>query len=218
MKKIKSFALFAVAAVFLPLGASCSQSQPEITFGFIKLVLYQEGAGAVERFSFFIIPDDEDGIENLDRLFLYHDREQLRWVLNHNDWISYTDFNGVTWIGTRSIALQDNMSLPRGAYRAVLVNLGGESSERTFHFDGGARFPFPALEISDGQFTVRSEWPVNRFVAHTIEGFYVTTIEVPAHTGLTSDLNLPSMVFSVALWAEDTERFTSAFTNVVPLN
>ena len=66
---------------------SCTRSEPEITYGFIKLVLYQVEGKPREHFSFFIIPEDENGFENLGELYLYHDKEQLRWEIKSDDWL-----------------------------------------------------------------------------------------------------------------------------------
>jgi hypothetical protein len=195
---------------------SCSNAKPEIRYGFISLVQYQGETGPYERFSFFIIPEDDDGIENLDELYLYNDREQLRWEIKSGEWETYTA-NNTTWIGTRGIALQDNQKLPRGRYRAVLVNSGGEIAERSFTFDGEARFQFPSLEITEGRYTVASTWPKNRLVCYDIGGNYITTVELPSLSGTVSSLGIASNVASAALWAEDPESFISAFTNAAPV-
>jgi len=193
---------------------SCSTSKPEITYGFMQLVLYQGDIGPVEHFSFFIIPEDEDGFENLDELYLYHDKDQLRWKISSEDWISYTQ-DDRTWIGTRSIAIQDGLKLPRGVYRAVLVNKGGEKGEREFTFDAQVRYPFPEFTVADGMYTVKSQWPSNRLVCYDRAGNYTSTVEVSSFSGSISQLNLPSAVRSAALWAEDPAYSTSAFTNAV---
>lgn len=186
---------------------------PEIAYGFMELVCYQGEAKPEQRFSFFIIPEDEDGIENLEELYLYNDREQLRWHIKSDDWVSYTS-DETTWVGTRSIALQDNEDLPRGQYRAVLINKGGEKSERNFTFDGEIRFPFPSLDITDGWYTVNSAWPFNRFVCYDNEGNYISTVELNSLSGAVMDLGFSSNVRTVALWAEDPDRFCSAYTNI----
>jgi hypothetical protein len=204
--------------IALVLTVSCSRTKPEIAFGFIKLVLYQ-GQGdeePSEYFSFFIIPEDDDGLENLDELYLFHDREQLRWQIKSDEWINYTH-DGREWIGTRSIAVAEG-SLPRGVFRAVLVNKGGESSERSFTYDGEVRFPFPEITIYDGFYIIHSEWPINRLVCYDRTGNYSRTITLTSLSGSISELRLPSSVRSVALWAEDEDNFCSAFTNVVPIN
>ena len=212
----KLIAFFAVlTAVFtLP---SCSRTVPEIPFGFIKLVLYEGETGPVEHFSFFVIAEDEDGLENLDELYLYHDTEQLRWRIESDEWITHIQ-NDTVWIGTRSITVQEGMTLPRGVFRAVLVNKGGEKGERKFTFDAFPRFPFPELEIIDDTYTIRSQWPVNRLVCYDRQGNYSATVELQAFSGNISQLDLPSSAMTAALWAYDEASFCSAFTNAVPVN
>jgi len=213
-KKITKYIFFLAAlAVILPMSVSCSRTKPEITFGFIQLVLYQGDSGPQEHYSFFIIPEDEDGMENLEELYLYHDRDQLRWHIKSDEWISYTQ-GEKTWIGTRGITVKEG-GLPRGVYRAVLINKGGEKGERSFTYDGDVRYPFPKIEIAGGSYMINSEWPGNRLVCYDVEGNYVTTVELSSLTGSVSQLNLPSSVRTAALWAEDTAYFCSAFTNVV---
>ena len=213
MKRTLKFFYF-LAAVLL-LTVSCSNSKPEITFGFIQLVLYQGETQPEEKYSFFILAEDEDGFENLEELYLYHDKQQLRWHIKSDEWTSYVQ-DGKNWIGSRSISMNEG-NLPRGVYRAVLVNKGGEKGERSFTYDADARFPFPEFEIEEGYYTVKSQWPSNRLVCYDRTGNYSSTIELPALFGSVSQLNLPSTVRSAALWAEDSSRFCSAFTNAVPV-
>jgi len=216
MRKIP-FVLLAALALS-PLAVSCSRTEPRIAFGYIGLVYYQEVGGPQERFSFFIIPEDDDGIENLADLFLYHDREQLRWHIGRDEWVRY-ERDGRTWIGTRALVIGGGETMPRGQYRAVLVNLGGERSERNFTFDApeAPRFPFPTLEISGGNFTVVSGYPVNRIVTYDEQGNFLRTVELTSLSGTVDSLNLPHNARLAALWAEDSLHFTSAFTDVVPI-
>jgi hypothetical protein len=172
--------------------------------------------GPQEYFSFFIMPEDEDGIDNLDVIYLYHDREQLRWQIKSDEWYRYT-YDEKEWIGTRSFTVKEG-SLPRGLFRAVLVNKGGESTERSFTYDGNVRYSFPELEISSGIYNVNSQWPVNRFVCYDNSGNYIDTIILTSLTGNILQLRLPTNTRTIALWAEDEANFCSAFTNVVPTN
>jgi hypothetical protein len=194
---------------------SCSRTEPSIDFGFLQLVYYQGEDGPEERFSFFVIPQDDDGVENLDELRLYHDREGLAWTLTSQDWVRYDEENH-TWIGSRSIAMSGGEGLPRGQYRAELVNKGGEKTERAFTFDAPAdsRFPFPDLRVSEGRYTVESRYPENKFICYDSQGNSVRVISLPALSGSLSSLNLPSAVRSIALWANDGEYSTSALTSM----
>jgi hypothetical protein len=182
------------------------------------LVYYQDRDKPQERFSFFIIPEDDEGIENLEELFLYHDRDQLRWQLKSDDWITFTQ-GEKTWIGSRNIAISEDETLPRGQFRAVLVNKGGEKTERSFTFDAPEepRFPFPGLQVSEGRYTVTSSYPVNRLVCYDQEGSYHSTINLSSLSGTIAGLNIPSNVTSAALWAEDSQYSTSAYTDAVAI-
>ena len=201
---------FALTAFF---SVSCTRTEPKISYGFIQLVQYQTEAIPQEFFSFFIMAEDEDGFENLGEINLFHDREQLRWNIKSGDWLHYS-FEGKDWIGTRSIAVHEG-SLPRGVFRAQLINKGGESTEKLFTYDGGARYPFPQLEISRGVYTINSQWPVNHLVFYDGSGNYTNTVVLDSLTGEMSQFRLPSSVRTAALWAEDEANFCSAFTNVV---
>jgi len=215
-KNVKFTVFFAVFAAFLALFVSCSTSKPGISYGFMNLVLYEGESEPTEHFSFFVMAEDEDGIENLDELYLFHDKEQLRWKINSDEWISYTQDNK-TWIGSRNITIQEG-SLPRGVYRAVLVNKGGERGERLFTYDTDIRHPFPVITIESGMYTIKSEWPSNRLVCYDRAGNYTSTVDLPSLSGSVSQLNLPSTVRTVALWAEDPAYYLSAFTKVVSVN
>jgi len=195
----------------LPLLSSCSRTKPEISFGFIKLVLYQGDPDPVERFSFFIIPEDAEGIDNLDELFIFHDREQLRWNIKSDEWIKQ-NYDGKDWIGTRSLSTRDGV-LPRGVFRAVLTNKGGESSERSFTYDGNVRFDFPEFDITDGLYTIKSDWPENRLICYDRSGNYIMTVNPESRSGSVSELSLTQAVRTVALWAEDELNFCSALTS-----
>jgi hypothetical protein len=208
--------VFFLTSLILVVAVSCSRGEPEITLGFIQLVLYQGETGPQEQYSFFIIPEDEDGMENLEELYLYHDREQLRWHIKNDEWITYAQ-DEKTWIGTRSISVREGR-LPRGVYRAVLVNKGGEKGERNFTYDGEVRYLFFNNTATDEIYTVISEWPVNRLVCYDRTGNYSNTVELSSLTGSIAQLNLPSSVITAALWAEDVSNFCSAFTNVVSVH
>jgi hypothetical protein len=207
--------------LFLPLLfslLSCSGSEPSIEFGFLELVYYQEEQVAVERFSFFVIPRDDDGVENLEELRLYHDREGLCWTLTGEDWVRL-DEESRSWIGSRSIAMSTGEALPRGQFRAVLVNKGGEKSERNFTFDApeGSRFPFPTLELREAQYRVESRYPENKIIAYDSQGRILQTIRLEESSGSVASLGLSSQARAVALWAEDREYSTSALTQLVSL-
>jgi hypothetical protein len=181
-------------------------------------VYYQGQSQPEERFSFFIMAEDDDGVENLRELSVYHDREGLRWNLTAEDWIVLEE-EGKTWIGSRAIAMPEGETLPRGQYRAVLVNKGGEHSERTFSFDApeGHRYAFPVFTIYEGWYSIESEYPRHFFIGYDREGKYIQTISAPALQGNITNAGLSGEVKSLSLWAEDPEYHTAALTGIHPV-
>jgi hypothetical protein len=215
-KRMGCIFLFLVPGIVLFF--SCSRAEPRINYGFMELVYYQGLEKPEERFSFFVLPEDDEGIDNLDELYLYHDREGLRWFLSSGDWVTFAE-EDQTWIGSRGIAMVDDSPLPRGQYRAVLINKGGERTERTFSFDAPPepRYPFPLLDITDGIYRIESDYPVHRFLCYDNQGNLVTTTLIEEAAGAVAELRLTSSIRAVVLWAEDPEYNTSALTDVVSL-
>ena len=211
--------LLLIPALFVSVGFfSCSRTAPRILYGFIELVYYQGKEKPEERYSFFILPEDDDGIENLAELYLYQDREGLRWHITSDDWVQYEE-DGKTWVGSRSIAMTGDGILPRGQYRAVLINKGGESIERRFTFDGpdDPPYPFPFFSAGDGIYRIDSQYPVNQLVCYDQQGKAVQTLTVTELRGNIRDLRLSNNVRTAALWAEDPEYHISALTDAVAM-
>jgi len=197
---------------------SCSKAEPEILYGFINLVYYMGREKTEERYSFFILPEDDDGIDNLSELYLYNDREGLRWLFTSDDWIKYEE-DGKAWIGSRSIAMFGDASLPRGQYRAVLFNKGGESKERKFTYDGPETppYPFPSLSFSEGLYHIDSRYPVNRVIGYDQQGKISQVIDVRELSGSLRDLRVTGAVRTIALWAEEPEYHLSILTEAISI-
>ena len=198
---------------------SCSRSEPRIDYGFIELVYYM-GREAIpnERYSFFILPEDDDGVENLSELYLYHDREGLRWHFTSDDWVKYEQ-DGKTWVGSRNIAMFADAALPRGQYRAVLINKGGYQTESRFTYDGPERspHPFPSFSVTDGNYSVESQYPINHLVCYDQQGNFVRLVTLGELEGTVSQLRLPNSIRTAALWAEDPEFHISVLTEAAAL-
>jgi len=197
---------------------SCSKAEPEILYGFIDLVYYMEKEKPEERYSFFILPEDDDGVDNLSELYLYNDREGLRWLFTSDDWIRYEE-DGKTWIGSRSIAMFGDAPLPRGQYRAVLVNKGGESTERRFTYDGPETppYPFPSLTYSGSVYQIDSQYPVNRLICYDQQGKILSAVQVRQLSGDIRDLRVGGVIRTMSLWAEEPEYRISILTEAIPI-
>ena len=212
---MKKILLLSLAASLL---WGCSRAEPRIVYGFIDLIYYPGREGPEERYAFFALSEDDDGIENLSELYLYHDREGLRWLLTSEDWIQF-DQDERTWIGSRNIAMFADGPLPRGQYRAVLVNKGGERTESRFTFDGPeeAPHPVPTFTVNEGMYSIISEYPVNQLLCYDQQGNYIQTLRINDLEGFVSELRLSSSVRTGALWAENPEYRISVVTEAVAL-
>ncbi|MCL2609512.1 MAG: hypothetical protein FWD94_06390 [Treponema sp.] len=217
MRKPVAFLGLSALLMSALLAASCARTEPRMPYGDIGLVYYG-GEGGGERYTFFVMAEDDDGPDNLADLYLFHDREQLRWHIPADEWITY-ESEDRTWIGTRALVAPEGETLPRGRFRAVLENKGGERAERIITFDApeNPRFPFPALKFSDGEFAAVSSYPSNSLALYDEQGRFLRAIPLTELSGSVSDLPLPGNARLAALWAEDPDRLTSAFTDVIPI-
>jgi len=218
LSRLSLFLFFILSTIALSGFFSCSRAEPEILYGFINLVYFMGKEKAEERYSFFILPEDDDGIDNLSELYLYNDREGLRWLITSDDWIRYEE-DGKTWIGSRSIAMFGDASLPRGQYRAVLFNKGGESKERRFTYDGPETppYPFPSLSFSGEFYQIDSQYPVNRIIGYDQQGKIVQVIQVRELRGNLIDIRVTGTVRTIALWAEEPEYHLSILTEAISI-
>jgi len=218
LKRLILIPVFIISMIVLAGFFSCSKAEPEILYGFIDLVFYMGRDKTEERYSFFILPEDDDGVDNLSELYLYNDREGLRWLFTSDDWIKYEE-DGKTWIGSRSIAMFGDASLPRGQYRAVLVNKGGESKERKFTYDGPETppYPFPSLSYSGGNYQIVSQYPVNRIIFYDQQGKIISAVQVRELSGNFRDFRVGGAARTMALWAEEPEYRISVLTEAIPV-
>jgi len=113
----------------------------------------------------------------------------------------------------------DDAALPRGAYRAVLVDKGGARVERSLAFDDASvtAHGFPVLRIDGGRVSVQSDYAEHQLLAYDEKGATVKKVRLDSTQALVAELKLPPAARSVALWAEDPVTGIAAFTDSVPL-
>jgi hypothetical protein len=211
--------VFVISAIFLfYILASCSRSSPTIAFSTMTLNYIEQDAAPVPTLNFFVIANDDDGYEDLAELRLYNDYDGLVWSFTPETWMRH-DEAGNIWLGSNKIVMAGGELFPSGQYRAVLIDKGGERTERTFGFDVPAipRYPFPRLTIIEDSYRIDSEYPESYFLCYNTDGSYSRSIKLSAKTGSISSLRLSSDILSVALWARDMAHSTSALTNMTPI-
>jgi hypothetical protein len=127
MKKL----LFLLTVCTAVCSTGCSEDPPAIRQIYVQLNIFDDrDKGAVyESLSLWIHPQDEDGIEDIEYLYLIHDDQELVWVLESETW-DMKQQPGETWIGSNDVLMPDLSPLPRGEYRVIVVDAAGERDER----------------------------------------------------------------------------------------
>ena len=137
LKKLTGFLKTLLIGLVLFL-VGCGGTPPDILSLYWRLNLQfpprvggSEGATGSEALSVFIQPWDEDGIEDLDTLYLRQLDADLFWVLDSSQWQSYSS-SGIIWIGSNQFSSGYLGKLPRGNYLIELYDKAGERTQRFF--------------------------------------------------------------------------------------
>jgi len=197
---------------------SCSRSAPQIQNYTLKLIYNETSDGIQERLSLFVIAQDEDGKEDLDTLYIINDEQQLYWTLNSSDWLTVNKDSHL-WIGSHNLSMVDGKPLPRGVYRLILTDKGGDRSEKIIGLDAPLQssYPFPQLQIQDDRFIIRSLYPKHTLLCYDAGGNMIRAIPLSNLAGNLKGLGLPSTAIAIALWAEDPDANLGALTKTVSI-
>jgi hypothetical protein len=200
------------------LSFSCSQNNPNINEGYIGLCYYDVSGNIEERYYVFVVPTDDDGMEDVDEMIISHEKESLSWHLSELDWVS-VNADGKTWIGTHNMAMLDGEELPRGLFTVELIDKARMTGSIQLTFDvRDETHPFPKFFIEDERYTIISEYPVHHFICYNESGAFIRTVKLENLEGEISSLSLPRETRSVALWAEEPEIFVSALTEMMDID
>jgi hypothetical protein len=217
INQLKRFSLVIAGILFIIFSFSCSENNPNINEGYIGLNFFSNAGNIEERYYVFVVPSDDDGMEDVDEMIISHRKESLRWSLSSSDWVSL-NADGKTWIGTHNLAMLDGEELPRGVFTVELIDKGGMTGNMDLTFDvrDEPHF-FPELFIEEGRYTILSEYPVHRFICYNGSGAFLRAVKLDKLDGEISSLSLPRETRSVALWAEEPELFVSALTEMTEI-
>lgn len=112
--------------------------------------------------SLFCAVNDEDGIDDVEYLYLIQDRDGLDWKLTKDNWRE-REIDGVTWLGSDSLEHPDGPAFPRGNYRVVLIDKSGERAERDVPVQtvptDAVKVPTLSLEGSTLAVGTATKWP-----------------------------------------------------------
>ena len=172
--------LFLILAMLLP---SCTGEPPEIVrvFWRMNLVEQREQDLTYQSLSLFIKPNDPDGFEDIEEVFLINDEQELFWRLDGESWAQSGSEQEI-WIGSNSLQMPDGASFPAGEYRILLRDVGGDSAEQTIRLTPvstrEAKRYLPEVTIEGLRISVEGQAPEYQLWVYDSGGRYLAAFPV----------------------------------------
>lgn len=151
---IKNRIISIIIVVSAVLVFSCTGEPPQILQVYWELnVLNDIDAGRqYEVLSAFMNVNDSDGFDDIVNIYIIHDESEMFWTLDQNNWAIVRE-RDENWLGSNSISTANKTPLPRGDYRVLIVDAGGDRSEGSFYLDADSidtkSIAFPVAEIEE---------------------------------------------------------------------
>ncbi|UCF99759.1 MAG: hypothetical protein JSV89_09530 [Spirochaetaceae bacterium] len=171
---------FLLSLLLLLLLLSCTGAPPEIlrVFWQLNLVEDREQNLSYQTLSLFIKPNDPDGFEDIEDIYLINDEQELFWRLDTESWAQSGSDQDV-WIGSNSLKMPDGASFPAGEYRILLRDVGGDSAEQTIGLQlvssrEASRY-LPKVTIGNREIQVIGEAPSYQLWVYDTNGSYIAS-------------------------------------------
>ena len=106
---------------------------------------------------------DEDGIEDIESIYIVKNDDELFWELRSDIWTKET-INNEVWIGINGIALPESFPFKEGSYRLIVIDSIGERVETEFYLKPvqNKKTVFPDIANSrDGIIDIKSPYSEN---------------------------------------------------------
>ncbi len=170
-KKVKHRApCFPALLFFIPLSMlfllnSCTGEAPELYELIHQIIAVEDTTLDIkyEELSLFLHVHDEDGVDDIEFIYLINDSEELFWELDSGIW-SLQKSGDETWIGSNGIKMGDYSAIPRGSYRVILVDSAGERAETEIFLNRDepmlSALMFPSITIVEelDEISIRSRY------------------------------------------------------------
>ena len=173
---------WALAALLLLL-TCCAGKPPEIVRTSLQLLyVYDRDSGeTAEELAVHIVADDEDGLDDLECLYLISDASELYWSLDSESWAEPKSGSD-SWIGSARLAMPSGQPFPRGRYRVRLCDLSGDSAEAELALDipplDRDSLPFPRAQIAGGRIEIRGSFTEYTLLVYNTAGAYARSVGV----------------------------------------
>ena len=173
----------ALCLLALVVSVSCSGHPPELAAVEYRLSLRpldDKGNRVSEQLSVFAAARDEDGFKDLAALHVLHDGAEYLWSSGPESW-TRREQGKETWIGVTGLSAPDGGPLPRGLYRIVLEDLGGDSDETSFSLGAGLGkgSTFPEARFLDGFAVVSSKYARTELLFLDDTGKVLRVVDAP---------------------------------------
>lgn len=114
--------------------AACTPRPPEIlrVEGEVRLLTDRVAGQEYEQLSLFVQGEDPDGFDDLDEVVLLNDESGLLWRIDRSSWVVV---RGGAWMGSAALTMPLLGAFPRGEYRLLIYDAGGNSEEEFLSID-----------------------------------------------------------------------------------
>ena len=139
----------ATVAVLLSVALGCTPRPPELlrVEAEVRVVTDRLIDREYEQLSLFVEATDPDGFDDLDELLLLHDPSELYWSIERISWVAT---RGGSWIGSAALTMADLGPMPRGVYRLLLYDSGGNRVEQQLSIRSGSQpVERPDIRLND---------------------------------------------------------------------
>jgi hypothetical protein len=171
--------------------------------------------GAWESLSVFANLGSGDPERDIESIAVVNDASGLSWKLQDGSWTLRKE-GGDTWLGGAGLAGDGYAPLPRGEYRVVATDLGGQRSESTFTVTGAfSKTPLPSVRVNAGKVRVDSAWPETLLLAYDGAGSLVNAKEVGTGEQALAGLFKPAVLeraVSFAAYGYDPKQHFGAYS------
>lgn len=188
-KQFVQFIFMTLVVLFV----SCSGSIPQINAVHYQLNLVYDADKNIsyESLSVFTAAVDDDGVDDIARLYIMIDDKRLYWEIGEK-YLQKIQLENEDWFGSQHIVMPDRSIFPRGLYRIQLADKGGHRSESDFLLPYNRSLlqetAFPQVSITEDSLTVSGSQAAYKVWFYTNQGELQHVQEMNAGTHKIRDL------------------------------
>lgn len=175
---LKKFPRYILFVFFI----SCSVSSPVIREKKWEIKVNKDIESNIiyESLSLFVNCYDEDGENDVDKLYVIDDQTGIYWELNSNNWLEKR-MGDDRWLGSNSIIMPDRSSIPRKKLKVHVRDRSGEYvvdnlfiTKSDIDFD---ELTFPELVINEDRLSI-TNYPSGRVFLYSSTGSFLFSGDV----------------------------------------